>query len=144
MRFTGKTKLACSFGIVLLLSMAAGGVAYMKLSDMIATAEDLVSRSSRVEKASELEKDILLQARAEKNIILSTSDAELDQFVVEMTKVRVSAAKTREEIFAAATEAGKKLIERFGTVYGQMNAVQDQIIKLAKTDKAKATEHSMT
>ena len=144
MRFTVKAKLACAFGIVLLLSMAAGGVAYMKLSDMIATAEDLVSRSSRVEKASELEKDILLQARAEKNIILSTSDAELDQFVVEMTKVRVSAAKTREEIFAAATEAGKKLIERFGTVYGQMNAVQDQIIKLAKTDKAKATEHSMT
>jgi methyl-accepting chemotaxis protein len=124
--------------------MIAGGVAYIKLSDMIATAEDLVSRSSRVEMASELEKDILLQTRAEKNILLSSSDAELEKLEVEMTKLRASAAKTREEIFAVASESGKKLIDRFGTVYGQMNVVQDQIIKLAKTDKAKATEHSMT
>jgi methyl-accepting chemotaxis protein len=144
MRFTVKAKLACAFGIVLLLSMVAGGVAYMKLSDMIATAEDLVSRSSRVEKASELEKDILLQVRVEKNAILSSSDAELEQLAVEMTRVRASAVKTRDEIFAIATETGKKLIDHFGTVYGQMNAVQDQIVKLAKTDKTKATEHSMT
>jgi methyl-accepting chemotaxis protein len=144
MRFTVKAKLASAFGIVLLLSMVAGGVAYTKLSDMIATAEDLVSRSSRMEKAAELEKDILLQVRVEKNTILSSSDAELEKFVVEMTKIRASAAKTRDEIFAIATETGKKLIDRFGTVYGQMNAAQDQIIKLAKIDKAKATEHSMT
>ena len=144
MRFTVKAKLASAFGIVILLSMSAGGVAYMKLSDMIATAEDLVSRSSRVEKASELEKDILLQVRAEKNIILSGSDAEAEQFAAEVTKIRASAATTKDEIYAIATETGKKLIERFGTVYGQMNAVQDQTIRLAKTDKTKATEHSMT
>jgi methyl-accepting chemotaxis protein len=144
MRFTVKAKLACAFGVVILLSMVAGGVAYIKLSDMVATAEGLVSRSSRVEKAAELEKDILLQVRAEKNIIVSASDAETDQFVAELGKIRVSAAKTKDEIYASATEAGKKLIDRFGTVYGQMNTVQDQIVKLARTDKAKGVEHSMT
>ena len=106
MRFTVKAKLACAFGVVILLSMTAGGVAYMKLSDMVATAESLVSRSSRVDKAAELEKDILLQVRVEKNIIVSTSDAETEQFVTEMGKIRASAAKTKDEIYATATDAG--------------------------------------
>ena len=35
MRFTVKAKLASAFGVVLLLSMAAGGVAYLKLTEMI-------------------------------------------------------------------------------------------------------------
>ena len=109
MRFTVKAKLACAFGVVILLSMAAGGVAYMKLSDMVATAESLVSRSSRVDKAAELEKDILLQVRVEKNIIVSTSDAETEQFVAEMGKIRASAAKTKDEIYATATETGPNL-----------------------------------
>src|ERR1700739_4453316 len=135
MRFTVKAKLACAFGVVILLSMTAGGVAYVKLSDMVATAESLVSRSGRIEKAAELEKDILLQVRVEKNILVSTSDAETEQFVTEMGKIRASAAKTKDEIYATATDAGKKLMDRVGTVYSQMNAVQDQIIKFARTDK---------
>src|ERR1700758_4648022 len=134
MRFTVKAKLACAFGVVILLSMTAGGVAYMKLSDMVATAESLVSRSSRVDKAAELEKDILLQVRVEKNIIVSTSDAETEQFVTEMGKIRAAAAKTKDEIYATATETGKKLMDHFGTLYSQMNAVQDQVVKLARTD----------
>jgi methyl-accepting chemotaxis protein len=144
MRFTVKAKLASAFGVVILLSMIAGGVAYVKLSDMIATAENLVARSGRLEKAAELEKDVLLQVRAEKNIIDSTSDAEAEQFVAEIGKIRGSAVKLKDEIFAAAPEGGKKLIDRFGTIYSQMNAVQDQTVKLARTDRAKGVEHSMT
>ena len=37
MRFTVKAKLASAFGVVLLLSMAAGGLAYVKLTEMIDT-----------------------------------------------------------------------------------------------------------
>ena len=45
-------------------------MAYLKLSEMVVTAEDLVSRAGRMEKAAELEKGILLQVRAEKNMIV--------------------------------------------------------------------------
>jgi methyl-accepting chemotaxis protein len=144
MRLTVKAKLAGAFGVVILLSMVAGGIAYMKLSDMVATAESLVARAGRMDEAAELEKDILFQIRAEKNMIISTSDAEAEQFAMEIGKLRASVARTKDEVYAAASEEGRKLIERFTAAYSNLNAVQDQTVKLAKLDKAKAAEHSMT
>jgi methyl-accepting chemotaxis protein len=48
MRFTVKAKLASAFGVVILLSMIAGGVAYVKLSDMASTTEGLVAAAGRI------------------------------------------------------------------------------------------------
>jgi len=144
MRLTVKSKLAGAFGIVIILSMVAGGVAYLKLSDMVATAESLVARAARMAEAAELEKGILRQSRAEKNLIVATSDTEAEQFAVEIGKLRGSVAKAQDRIRAAASEEGKRLIERFAAVNSSMNAIQDQTIKLVKLDKAKAVEHSMT
>jgi methyl-accepting chemotaxis protein len=143
MRLTVKAKLAGAFGIVIILSMIAGGVGYMKLSDMVATAENLVARAARMEEAAELEKGVLRQVRAEKNMIISASDADADKFSAEIGKLRVHVIKMKEEITAAASEDGKKLMERFATIYSGMNTIQDQTIKFAKTDKAKAVELSM-
>jgi methyl-accepting chemotaxis protein len=144
MRLTVKSKLAGAFGIVILLSMAAGGIAYLKLSDMVATAENLVGTAGRMEKAAELEKGVLLQVRAEKNMIVSTSDAEAEKFATEIGTLRTSVTKTRDEIYAVATEGGKRLLEHFASVFVGMNAIQDETVKLARLDKAKAAEHSMT
>ncbi|UPK34009.1 methyl-accepting chemotaxis protein [Bradyrhizobium sp. 186] len=143
MRFTVKAKLASAFGVILLLSMAAGGVAYMKLSDMIATTESLVARAGRMERAAELEKGILLQVRAEKNSIVAP-DTEYDRFSSEIAKLREGLMKSKDEIHSAATPEGKKLLESFSVAYTRMNAVQDEALKLAKVDKAKAAERSMT
>jgi methyl-accepting chemotaxis protein len=144
MRLTVKSKLAGAFGVVIILSMMAGGVAYLKLSDMVATAENLVARAARMDEAAELEKGILRQIRAEKNLIVSTSDADSEQSIAEIGKLRTAVAKSKDKIHAAASEEGKRLIERFAAIDSSMNAVQDQTIKLAKLDKAKAIEHSMT
>src|ERR1700748_1044073 len=144
MRLTVKSKLAGAFGIVIILSMVAGGVAYLKLSDMVATAESLVARAARMAEAAELEKGILRQSRAEKNMIVATSDTEAEQFAAEIGKLRAAVAKAQDRIRAAASEEGKRLIERFAVVDSSMNAIQDQTIKLVKLDKAKAVEHSMT
>ncbi|MGX4806599.1 methyl-accepting chemotaxis protein [Bradyrhizobium guangdongense] len=142
MRFTVKAKLASAFGLVIVLSMVAGGVAYMKLGDMMATADSMVLRAKRMEKATEIEKTILLQLRAEKNAILG-NDAEAQQFAADAAKRREDALKTRDEVYALASEAGKKLLDGFSTAYTRMNAYQEETIHLARTDKAKATERSM-
>ncbi|PIT04921.1 chemotaxis protein [Bradyrhizobium nitroreducens] len=142
MRFTVKAKLAVAFGLVIVLSMIAGGVAYMKLGDMMATADSMVMRAKRMERATEIEKTILLQLRAEKNAILGT-DAEAQQFAADAAKRRDEAMKTRDEVYALASEAGKKLLDAFSGVYAKMNAYQEETIRLARTDKAKATERSM-
>ncbi|MET4203128.1 methyl-accepting chemotaxis protein [Bradyrhizobium sp. LA6.12] len=143
MRFTVKAKLAIAFGVVLLLSMAAGGLAYVKLSEMIDTADSLVSRANRMDRAAEIEKGILLQVRAEKNLILAP-EGEADRFIAEIAKQRETLSKLKEEIQAAASPEGKKLMENFGVAYARMNAVQDDALKTARTDNAKAAERSMT
>ncbi|MCP3405895.1 methyl-accepting chemotaxis protein [Bradyrhizobium sp. CCGB01] len=143
MRITVKAKLASAFGVVLLLSMAAGGLAYVKLSEMIDTADSLVSRAGRMDRAAEIEKGILLQVRAEKNLIVAP-ESEAERFLAEIAKQRETLLKLKEEIHAAASPEGKKLLDNFGAAYVRMNAVQDEVLKLARTDKAKAAERSMT
>ncbi|TAI66782.1 methyl-accepting chemotaxis protein, partial [Bradyrhizobium sp. Leo170] len=142
MRFTVKAKLATAFGLIIVLSAVAGGVAYMKLGDMMETADSMVLRATRMEKATQIEKDILLQLRAEKNAILGT-EADVEQFAAEAAKTREAALKIKDEVYALASEAGRKLLDTFAAAYAKMNAFQEDTIKLAKTDKAKATERSM-
>jgi methyl-accepting chemotaxis protein len=142
MRFTVKAKLASAFGLVIVLSMVAGGVAYLKLGDMMATADSMVLRAKRMERATEVEKDILLQLRAEKNSIL-VPESEVEQFAADAAKRRDQAMKTRDEVYALASEAGKKLLDTFAAAYAKMNAYQEETIRIAKADKAKATERSI-
>ncbi|MCJ9732391.1 methyl-accepting chemotaxis protein, partial [Bradyrhizobium sp. PRIMUS42] len=142
MRFTVKAKLASAFGVIIVLSGVAGGVAYTKLGDMMATADSMVLRANRMEKATQIEKDILLQLRAEKNSILGT-EAQAEQFAADAAKLREQATKTRDEVYALASEAGRKLLDGFAASYAKMNAYQEETIRLAKTDKSKAMERSM-
>jgi methyl-accepting chemotaxis protein len=144
MRVTIKLKLAGAFGLVILLCMAAGAVGYTKLNDMVSTTEAIIGASGRMDKTAQLKEDLLFQIRAEKNAILVTSDADLDRFVTQATGLRANLQKTRDEIFAVASEGGRKLLDKFQASYVSANAVQDQTFKLAKSDKAKAAEHSMT
>ncbi|MBR0821296.1 methyl-accepting chemotaxis protein [Bradyrhizobium liaoningense] len=141
MRFTVKAKLAIAFGVVLLLSMAAGGLAYVKLSEMIDTADSLVSRAGRMDRAAEIEKGILSQVRAEKNLLLAP-DSEADPFIAEIAKQRETLLKLKEEIHGQASAEGKKLIENFGAAYVRMNAIQDDVFKTARIDRTKAVERS--
>ncbi|WP_298875836.1 methyl-accepting chemotaxis protein [uncultured Bradyrhizobium sp.] len=141
MRFTVKAKLASAFGLVIVLSMVAGGVAYVKLGDMMATADSMVLRAKRMEKATEVEKNILIQLRAEKNAIIG-NDSEVDQAAADAAKRREAALKTKDEVYALASEAGKKLLDAFAVTYAKMNAYQEETIRIAKTDKVKAADRS--
>ncbi|MBC9877020.1 HAMP domain-containing protein [Bradyrhizobium sp. INPA01-394B] len=141
MRFTVKAKLASAFGLVIVLSMVAGGVAYMKLGDMMATADSMVLRAKRMEKAMEIEKDVLIQLRAEKNAIIG-SESEVELAAADAAKRRDAALKTRDEVYALASEAGRKLLDGFAATYAKMNAYQEETIRIARTDKAKAADRS--
>jgi len=142
MRFTVKAKLACAFGVVIILSGVAGTMAYTKLSDMMAGMADLTSRAGRMEKAGELQKQLLLQNRAEKNLLSAENDSEAERFAAEMVKYRPVVSKTRDEIYATAAEAGRQMLDRFASNYAKVNATQDETARLIKTDKIKAIELS--
>ncbi|WP_298875842.1 methyl-accepting chemotaxis protein [uncultured Bradyrhizobium sp.] len=143
MRFTVKAKLASAFGVVILLSMIAGGVAYLKLNDTVSTTEHLSARAARLAKVAELQESVLLQVRAEKNTILAATEADQDKFIGQISQMRERALKIKDEAYAGASEAGRKMLDAFGVAYASSNAVQDQTLRMAKQDKLKAADHSM-
>jgi methyl-accepting chemotaxis protein len=142
MRFTVKAKLASAFGVVILLSMVAGGVAYTKLTGLAGTTEHLSSRASRLARVAELQQNVLMQVRAEKNTILA-ADADQDKFISQIGQIRDSTLKLKDEIYNGASDAGRKLIDSFAAAYAHSNVVQDETLKMAKQDRGKAGAHSM-
>ena len=136
MRFTVKAKLAGTFSAVIILTMVTGGVAYIKLNQLAATSADLVVRAGRGDKAAEIQASILNQVRAEKNLIIASNDADIAQYRAEIKKQRENALLLNAEVLAATTEAGKVLIGKFSTAYQKMNAVEDNVIKLAELNSA--------
>ncbi|CAL74744.1 Methyl-accepting chemotaxis protein (MCP) [Bradyrhizobium sp. ORS 278] len=142
MRFTIKAKLASAFGITILLSMIAGSQGYLKLTDTLNTTDTIIAAGSRVEKAGNIEKLLLLQVRAEKNAILAPSESETARFANEIGNIRGNFVKAKDELYESSTEAGKKLLDKVSAAYTRLNAEQDQVLKIAASDKAKATELS--
>jgi methyl-accepting chemotaxis protein len=130
MRFTVKAKLASAFGAVIILSMVTGGLAYVKLNQLAATSADLVARAGRIERAGEIQTDVLYQARAEKNVIIASSDADIAKFAAELKTRRESAQRSLADVTAVATEAGKALLGKFSVAYDKMNAIEDNTVKL--------------
>src|SRR6201992_53540 len=144
MRFTIKAKLAGAFGAVIVLSAITAGIGYMKLSEMATATGSLVSAAGRMDNGSRLKEDVLLQIRAEKNLLTALSDSDAAQYEAEISKFRANTAKMHDEIYAIASETGRKTLDKFAAVYSVLNATEDQTLKLVKTDKAKAIEHSAT
>jgi methyl-accepting chemotaxis protein len=142
MRFTVKAKLASAFGAIIILSMVAGGVAYMKLSDVMTAAEAMALRVKRMEKAYDVEKTIMFMVRAEKNAILAP-DSLYEKFATETANNREQALKLRDEIYPLASESGKKLLDAFTVAFSKMGTYQEETIRLARSDKTRATERSM-
>jgi len=132
MRFTVKAKLASAFGAVIVLSMITGGVAYVKMSQLADASAGLVGRAARMDKAGELQNIVLSQARAEKNVILAVTDAEMTGFINDIKNYREKATKLYDSIKGSViTESGGKLIDAFWSSYGRMNTVQDTTLKFA-------------
>jgi methyl-accepting chemotaxis protein len=140
MRLTIKAKLAATFGAVILLSAISGAIGYVKLSETASTTEAVVAAAGRMDKAGLLKEDLLLQLRAEKNVLLSTSESDAERSMAEALSLRSNLMKTRDEISVTASESGKKILEKISGVYERMNAAEDQVFKLAKSDKAKALD----
>jgi methyl-accepting chemotaxis protein len=131
MRFTVKAKLASAFGTILVLSAISGTLAYVKLSELADTSADLVQRAARIDKAGQMQNYVLDQARADRDIIIATTDAEMHKFVDEIHKYRKEGQRLRDEILATTNAAGKLLLDKFSVAYDKMNAGEDTFIKMA-------------
>ncbi|MES2197157.1 MAG: methyl-accepting chemotaxis protein [Pseudomonadota bacterium] len=131
MRFTVKAKLASAFGAVMVLSLIVGAVAYLKLTSLDASQQTIVQQGMRIQKAAELLNEIQFQQRAEMRMIVSTSDADTADNNRRMIERQDRALKLKDDLYAIASEGGKRLIEQAAVKLKRYNELQQQSGKFA-------------
>jgi methyl-accepting chemotaxis protein len=141
MRFTVKAKLAAAFGAVILLSAASGGVAYFKLQALNNQIDYVANQAAKkLELAEELKAHTLRVARAERDMILASTDAETAAFVADIDKEREVIKTSSDEIYALATEQGRAVITRLRAAFDKQKNIQDEIKRLASIN---STSHAL-
>ena len=136
MRMTIKTKLAGAFGIVITLSMAAGGLAYQKLSDMAATQTVLVNWTGRLDLIGDMRTQFNRSIRAEKNAVMASTDTDVARYGEVAVAGRIEAMKIRDKLQAEANEAGKQRWEALAPKINRFVSLQDEIIRFAKMNSS--------
>lgn len=137
MRYTVKAKLSTAFGVVIVLSAAAGAVSYTKLAALNENVDMIVEgRVKRLVWAEEMKVHVLDSIRSEKNAIIATSDAERERDAANALKARDEARKLRETIYEVASAKGKEYIVKVAQAVESANPVQDKILKYAQMNSA--------
>jgi methyl-accepting chemotaxis protein len=141
MRLTIKAKLAGAFGVVIALSMAAGGLAYSSLSEMTQTQARIIDQSKRVNASSDLVRNIVVQIRSEKNAIIASEQSDIERFIADAIRVRGETDKLSGELHALASSEGKALLEKAAGLSKQFAAAQDKVFANARLNSsARATQ----
>ncbi len=132
MRLTIKAKLAATFGVVIALSMAAGGLAYVKLSNMTETQHELVTWTQRLNALGDIAEAISNSVRAEKNAVMSSDDKDIAGFVANAVDLRQGAMKRKDDLARIADEEGKRRVADIVAKATRFASVQDETLAFAK------------
>jgi methyl-accepting chemotaxis protein len=126
MRLTIKLKLAMAFGLVLMLSIVTGVVATSKLASLNETLDGVVNGAAkRALEAADFKVALLQGNRAEKNMVLASSDGDTAKFGTEMLKARGEAQRLLDVLKATATETGRRLLAEVGALMEKQSELQD-------------------
>ncbi len=136
MRFPIKLKLALGFGVVILLAVGSGVLSLTKLASINDTIETIVGHDTReVVLAGELKAHLLFDVRAEKNLVLSKTEADIEKFEAEMAKETNSVKKTLDDAISMVSRPDTKaVLDKLPAVLAKRIEIQDQIAKLARAD----------
>jgi len=145
MRVTIKTKLAAAFGFVLALSVASGIVAAVKLAALNDTMDGIVNGTAkRSLEAAEMKTALLQGLRAEKNMVIASSDEEIRNFEQDLLKARKQSFQILDSIKASATEQGRRMIGDIIVLIDKQVKLQDQTIHDAKLNSNNAATALIT
>lgn len=132
MRMTIKLKLALSFTAVIVLSGAMAFVGITNLADLNETLQGLVRGPvQRLELIQSMYGDVLLQNRAEKNILLAENPQDVARYENEEQVAGQQLQQRRASYLAIATTAGKEKMAQFDRAYQQLLGVQERVRELA-------------
>jgi len=133
MRLTIKLKLLLAFGFVIVLSAYAAYMGVDRLSGMKGSVDNLVDVSStKVKLAARISQNMLEINRAEKNIILSKTTADMDQYAAYIESEEAILSSRVSQLKGLVSESGKAKIEQFNEVWARYNAVSMEVRSLSR------------
>ena len=137
MRFSIKLKLAMAFGVLLLLSGAAGTIGIVKLAAVDSNIKGLLTGPVELQnQITQLEQAVHASVRHEKNLTLFTDAGEIKHVLDELQDDhRRIPAKAEDVAKLVSGEARDKFNELRGTIT-QLLANQDQIAEFGRRDTA--------
>ena len=132
MRITVKAKLAAAFGAVIALSVLTGGLSVWKLNALTQSNEGLAKRAAALDHAGQLQKALLTGARAEKDLIIASTDADIERFAGDIKASRTEVEAQAKELQAGASENEKRRLDVFDENMQKLIKVRDEIIRFGK------------
>jgi len=133
MRITVKAKLAAAFGIIILLLMVAAGSAINGLSELNGTMESLIKGPvQRQYIISQISTKMLDMIRWQKNMLLASSDQEVDDYLLKEEALRTEVYKLIDDYMAIATDEGRKRFAAISATMEKYRVIQDKIRELGR------------
>ena len=128
MRLTIKLKLVLAFATIIVLSTLTAVLGISSLSTLNHSLENLVQGpAERLQSAEELYSNLLLVVRAEKNMILAKTPAEIDRFDKEIVQLRQELTARLDKGEAADHTEGKAKWIGFRASWQQFLLVNDRL-----------------
>lgn len=131
MRFTIKSKLGAAFGVVMVLSAAAGGISYMKMSELSDNQAVLAAEGDRLTKISDMQNVLSATIQTEKNIIIESDDGVIAALAAKLMEQRKEFAKIEAGLRAIALPEGIRRLDEMQLMLAQMYKIQDESVRSA-------------
>ena len=133
MRFTIKLKLALSFGAMIVFSAAIATLGTLGLASVNRTMQEVLDGPvQRADMEATMHTELVSLARAEKNLILSTSPQQIEQFDQQILQMRHALEAQTDRLYAIGSPEGRKRLEVFRAGWKQLAAAQDKLRDLVK------------
>jgi methyl-accepting chemotaxis protein len=145
MRVTVGTKLGLAFGAMTLLSLAIGGVAYFNLQSLEAKIEDVAKMQARkLDYLQEMKAHLLASVRAEKNMILASTDAETKKYADAKEQEWQTTLKVEADLYKIASPEGKIILGRFDQAAAKRPEIEKSIEQSASINSTSHAQDLIT
>lgn len=117
--------------IFIIISFLIGIVGLWNLSGMKDQIKNIVNNSTeRIILASEINKDLLLVAGAEKNMLISEDETEMGRYAAIIAEAQKRIQKKTKDLSLLVTDAEKKKIKSFESAFNQFMAINKGVSEL--------------
>ncbi|MBK1675210.1 methyl-accepting chemotaxis protein [Rhodospirillum rubrum] len=136
MRFTIKIKLALTFAVIVLLSMATAGLGIQKMGALNESFVAMVDGPVRqIQRAQELFSDLLTVSRSEKSLLVADTPELVAQYEQRIIKEQKILDAHRLRLEENATDINRQNVDIFSDLWREYASLQNKIIALSKDDR---------